>query len=116
LAAEVGVVRNDKARRLAMAWAALLLGALAWFAAHQFGSNLSFADCDANGGLQTGISGLLALLLTGAGALLSWRVWKGDTAEGHAFAALAGMLAAGLLAIAIVLQTIAAFIVPSCYG
>lgn len=107
---------GGSARLLATAWAALALGGSAWFLAHQFGSNLSFADCDANGGLQTGLTGFLALLLTAAGALLSWRVWKGGAPEGHAFIALAGVLVAGLLAIAIVWQTVAAFIVPSCYG
>ncbi|MEA3054505.1 MAG: hypothetical protein QOG72_3408 [Sphingomonadales bacterium] len=105
-------------RALAYAWSALALGAFAWFAAQQLGSDLSFSDCDSNGALETGLVGLVALLVTGAGAWLSHRAWtlRNPEAEGRDFIAFVGMLTAGLLAIAIVYQTVAAFIIPSCFG
>jgi hypothetical protein len=106
-----------KRRPLAFAWAALGLGALAWFAGHQVGSNLTFARCDLSGGLSVAIVGLVALVLIAIGFLLSRRVWRsGDPGEGHRFTALVGMLAAGLFGFAIILQTIAGFIIPACFG
>ena len=108
----------SKARTLAYAWAALALAALAWFGSQQLGSDLSFADCAANGPLETGLIGLVALAVTLAGGLMSHKVWKRREAgaEGRDFAALIGMLVSGLLAIAIVYQTLAAFIIPDCFA
>jgi hypothetical protein len=110
-------VSGRRRRELGFAWAALALGALAWFAGHQVGSNLTFARCDLSGGLSVAVVGLVALLLMAAGFLLSRRVRRsGDSAEGHRFIALVGMLAALLFAFAIVLQTVAGFIIPACFG
>jgi hypothetical protein len=108
----------SEARTLLYAWAALALAALAWFGSQQLGSDLSFANCAANGALETGLIGLAALAVTLAGGLMSHKVWKRREAEaeGRDFAALVGMLTAALLALAIVYQTLAAFIVPSCFG
>jgi uncharacterized membrane protein len=113
----VGVVTRDR-KELAFAWAALAAGVTAWFGSQQVGSDLSFAHCHASGAVPVLIVGLLALALTGAGAFLSYRVWDRGAAEeaGKPFTALIGMLTAGLLAIAIVYQTVAAFIIPSCFG
>ena len=108
----------SRARSHANAWAALALGAFAWFASQQLGSDLSFSDCRNNGALETGIIGLAALAVTLAGGLISHKAWKRrePEAEGRDFAALVGMLVAGLLAVAIVYQTVAAFIIPSCFA
>ena len=105
-------------RAVLTAWAALLAGGSAWFVSQQIGSNLSFADCDANGALPTLLLGVLALALTGWGGWLSWRAWRGREAagEGSAFVALVGTLAAGLIGFAIVLQTLAGLILPECIG
>ncbi|MFL6844040.1 MAG: hypothetical protein ACJ8ER_04075 [Allosphingosinicella sp.] len=101
-----------------LAWAALALGAFAWFGSQQLGSDLSFSQCTDNGALQTGLIGLVALLIVLAGGLLSHRIWRrrDSEAEGRDFAALTGMLVSVLLALAIVYQTLAAFIVPSCFA
>jgi hypothetical protein len=113
----VDVVKRAQARHLAFAWAALALSAFAWFGSHQFGSNLSFADCRASGALPVLLIGLVALALALGGGLLSWRIWRGGEAgEGHGFIALIGMLTALLLAVAIVLQTSASLIIPRCFG
>jgi hypothetical protein len=108
----------SRPRALAYAWAALALGAFAWFGSQQLGSDLSFSNCAANGALETGLIGLVALAIVLTGALLSHRVWKRREAEaeGRDFAALVGLLAAALLAVAILYQTAAAFIVPACFA
>ena len=109
--------RPQTMRRL-FAWAALALGALAWFGSQQLGSGLSFSDCYANGALETGLIGLVALALAFVGGWMSHDTWKrrDRDAEGRDFAALVGMLTAALLAVAILWQTLAAFIIPSCFG
>jgi hypothetical protein len=108
----------SRRRALAFAWAALALGAFAWFGSQQLGSDLSFSKCAANGPLATGLIGLVALAVIVAGGLMSHRAWSGREAEaeGRDFAALVGMLTSALLAVAIVYQTLAAFIVPACFG
>jgi hypothetical protein len=108
----------SRRRSLAFAWAALALGAFAWFGSQQLGSDISFSKCAANGALTTGLIGLVALVMIVAGGLMSHRVWKRRDveAEGRDFAALVGMLVSALLADAIVYQTLAAFIVPACFG
>jgi hypothetical protein len=108
----------SRRRLLAFAWAALALGAFAWFGSQQLGSDLSFSDCHTNGAIETGLIGLVALLVTAAGAWMSHGVWRRRQAEaeGRDFAALVGVLAAALLAVAIVYQTLAAFIIPACFG
>jgi hypothetical protein len=104
-------------RQLAFAWSALAVGALAWFGGHQIGSNLTFARCDLSGGLSVAMVGLIALLLVALGFLLSLRVWRsGGAEEGRSFVAIVGMMAAGLFAFAILLQTVAGFIIPACFG
>jgi hypothetical protein len=104
-------------RRLAYAWAAIALAAFAWFGSQQLGSDLSFARCTANGPIQTGLIGLVALALALLGGILSHRLWKRrDSGEGHDFVAFVGMPVAGLLALAIVYQILAAFIIPGCFA
>jgi hypothetical protein len=113
----VDVVTREQ-KEIGLAWAALAAGATAWFVSQQAGSDLSFAHCHASGALSVLVIGLLALALAGLGAFFSHRVWDRDAAEdaGKPFIALIGMLTAGLLAIAIVYQTLASFIIPSCFG
>jgi hypothetical protein len=108
----------SRRRSLAFAWAALAIGAFAWFVSQQWGSDISFSSCAANGPLQTGLIGVAALVATGAGAWMSWLVWsrRDPDEEGRDLAALTGILVSGLLAIAIVYQTVAAFIIPACFG
>lgn len=105
-------------KEIGFAWAALFAGATAWFVSQQAGSDLTFSQCHKSGPLPVLIIGLLALMLAGVGGLCSHRVWDRNAAEeaGKPFTALVGMLVAGLLAIAIIYQTVAAFIIPSCFG
>jgi hypothetical protein len=110
-------VRGGKAWKLSLPWAALTGAATAWFVSQQIGSNLSQGDCSAAGALVVGLVGLVALALALAGGLLSHRVWRTRN-EGvtRKFIAQVGMMTAALLGLAIILQTLAAFIIPSCFG
>ena len=105
-------------KEIGLSWAALAAGAAAWFVSQQVGSDISFRHCHSSGAFPVMIIGLLALALAGAGAFFSHRVWDREAAEeaGKPFIALIGMLVAALLALAIVYQTVAAFIIPSCFG
>ena len=105
-------------KEVGFAWAALAAGATAWFVSQQAGSDLTFAACHKSGLVPVLIIGLLALALAGVGALYSRRVYDRQAAEeaGTPFTALMGMLVAALLSIAIIYQTVAAFIIPSCFG
>jgi hypothetical protein len=113
----VGVVTRDQ-KEIGFAWAALAAGATAWFVSQQAGADLTFAHCHASGALPVIAIGLLALALAGVGGLYSHRVWNREAAEdvGKPFVALVGMGTAGLLAIAILYQSVAALIIPSCFG
>ena len=95
-------------------WAGLAGAALAWALAHQIGSDSLFDDCSA-GLVLTTVVGVLTLLLTAVSGLASFRLWRrhGETAA-RRFVALLGWLFALLLALAILLPTIAAFLLPGC--
>lgn len=104
-------------KEISFAWAALFAGATAWFVSQQAGSDLTFSACHKSGLLPVLIIDLLALALAAVGAFLSHRVWNRSAEEaGTPFAALVGMLVAALLSIAILYQTAASFIIPSCFG
>ena len=109
---------RGKSWGLLLPWAGLILAGTGWALEHQTGSNLSFSDCRSNGPLFTGLLGLAVLVVAIVGAWLSWSVWRErrDLGEGRSFVALVCFMAALLLAIAIVLQTAAAFILPDCFA
>jgi hypothetical protein len=113
----VGVVTREQ-KEIAFAWSALGAGAVAWFVSQQAGSDLTIAHCHASGALPVIVIGLIALALAGVGGLFSHRVRNRERAEeaGTPFVASVGMLVAVLLAIAILYQSAAALIIPSCYA
>lgn len=112
----MGVNERAKARELFLPWAALLLAGFAWFGSQQTGSNLAFTACEKTIPLWHVLIGVVALALALAGGLMSHWVWRrGDgESEVRRLLALVGMMAAVLLSLAIVLQTVAAFIIPRC--
>ncbi|MBV8686947.1 MAG: hypothetical protein JOZ90_07125 [Alphaproteobacteria bacterium] len=100
-----------------LAWSGIMAGAFAWFGSQQFGSNLVFAGCSPGDNLMNVVVGLLALALTAAGAFFSWRIRApGDSELSHPFIGFVSLLVAGLLAVAIVLQIVAALLIPACFG
>jgi hypothetical protein len=95
-------------------WAGLIGAGLAWMLDHQIGGDGIFFDCG-RGVVWTTIVGVVCLLIIAASGLASFRLWRTNK-ETHArrFLALLGLLIAVLMALAIVLPTIAGFIVPAC--
>ena len=107
---------NGARKTLALAWAALAIGALAWFGWHELGSQLAFTRCGTTAPVPLVLMALLALLLIAAGFALSWRVWRHGEADGHRFAAALGLGASALFAFAVLLQVIADVLLPGCWG
>jgi hypothetical protein len=104
-------------KQIAFSWAALATGTFAWFNSQQLGSNWAFAACPTATPLVHLLIGLLALALVAGGGFLSLRVWRGGTVEeSRPFVALVGLLTSGLLAVAIILQTVAGLIIPRCFA
>jgi hypothetical protein len=111
------VRRRDRLIALWLPWAGMAGAGLAWALSHQIGSDAVFDDCTLGGPLHMGLLGLVALALAAASALGSWRIWKRDhESEVRRFLGLLGVLFALLLGLAILLQTVASFIVPECSG
>lgn len=95
-------------------WAGLIGAGLAWALDHQIGSDGTFYDCSVGSPLAI-IVGLVALLVTAASGVGSFRLWRSDReTSGRRFVALIGVLFALLLAVAIILPTVAGFIMPEC--
>jgi hypothetical protein len=95
-------------------WAGLAGAALAWALDHQIGSDGTFFDCTGGSGL-TIVVGVLALVLAAASGFASLRLWRSDReTPARRFVALLGVMFAVLLGLAILLPTIAGFILPEC--
>ncbi len=110
--------RARKAGELLLPWAALLGGGIGWALSHQIGSNSVIDHCDGGRLALVLVVGLIGLALAGGGALLSLRLRRRGAAESETrrFIALVGTLVAALLALAIVLQTVSALVIASCFG
>lgn len=109
--------RARHAAGLFLPWAALLGAAIGWFLAHQVASSAVFDRCTPFTLTLVLVIGLVGLMLTVAGALLSLRVHRGaGDSEARRFIALVGLLLAPLLALATVLESASALIVGSCFG
>jgi hypothetical protein len=110
-------VNSERIRDGFMPWAGLALGTTGYFVAHQIGSDATFQDCRVGSPLIVILGTLLGLLIIGAGALGSWRVYA---AEGESpdrkLVATVGLLACALYVIGIVLPFIAALVIPRCWA
>ena len=103
-------------------WAGLIAGLLGWALPDQIASNIIQENCRLGGPLLVGGTGLLGALLALAGGWLSYGVWREARADGDAigpgtrkFIAGVSALAALIFLGAIVLQSIAGFIIPACH-
>jgi hypothetical protein len=99
-------------------WAGLLVGAAAWFAHHQIGSDANIWDCRGAGGAFTVVVGLICGAIALAGGLISWAATApddGDTRQNRSFARVVGMTGAAIFLLAIGLQTLAGVLVPACH-
>jgi hypothetical protein len=109
-------------RRDALPWAGLVAGLLGWALPDQIASNIIQENCRLGGPLLVGSTGLLGGLLALAGGWLSYGIWRAAPNNGEAigpgtrrFIAGISALAALIFLGAIVLQTIAGFIIPACH-
>lgn len=93
----------------------LALGPLGWALHHQFGSSFSFADCHAASAPVLAGTGLLGLALAAGGGLVSWRAFAARPAPPDGFIALLGVMAGGLFSLTLVIQVLAALVVPACF-
>ena len=95
-------------------WVGLIGGAAAWILDHQIGSDGTFFDC-AGGSPLTPVVGVFALILISASGFASFRIWHSDRETAtRRFVALLGLMLATLLALAILLSTVAGLILPEC--
>jgi len=100
-------------------WAGFLLGGLGLVLHHQLGNFSNIDSCATAGANLIVPSGLVALLVAGSGAFLSWRLWRrGEHHETgtRRFIALVSTMAAGVFSFAILLTVIAALTIPRCFG
>jgi hypothetical protein len=109
-------------RRDTLPWAGLIAGLLGWALPDQIASNIVQENCRLGGPLLVGGAGLLGALLALGGGWLSFGVWRAAPAEQEAIgqgtrkfiAAVSGLSALVFIG-AIILQTIAGFIIPACH-
>jgi hypothetical protein len=100
-------------------WAGLFVGAAAWIAHHQFGSDRVYWSCTGGGPLLTGGLGLACFALAAAAGFISWnaRPSPAPDTEGPTGRTFVSVMSAGCAAIfcfAILLQSLSGFIVPGC--
>ena len=113
---------TETIRNRMLPWAGLIAGAIGWALPDQLASNLIQDNCRLGGPLLVGGTGLAGALLAIAGGWLAFLVWRASNEEqdvpGHGarrFIAGGRALAAGGGLGAILLQTIAGFIIPACH-
>jgi hypothetical protein len=95
-------------------WAGMGGAATAWALDHQIGGDSTFYRCG-SGALVTIVVGIVCLLVTAAAGFASFRLWRSEAeTSARRFIALLGFLFALLLALAILLSTIAGVIMPEC--
>lgn len=104
-------------RELFMPWAGLVAGIVGAGIAHQFGVEGTFDSCTATSPVALLIVSLLCLLLIGAGALGSWRVFREDMeAPARKLVAIISLASSALFVLAILLPMIASLVIPPCFG
>jgi H+/Cl- antiporter ClcA len=99
--------------------AGLVAGAAGWFIDQRVSADILQPDCRWGGPLVTTLTGVLCLVLIGAGALWSWQAWRRQEppepkAENRRFLALTSVMAAGLFAVAVLFSIAAGLSIPAC--
>ena len=108
---------SERIRDGFMPWAGLALGTFGYFLQHQLGSDSTFQDCRVGSPWIVIVGTLVALLVIGAGALGSWRVFASHSeSPARRLIAAVAMMACALFAIAAVLPFIAALVIPRCWA
>ena len=100
-------------------WAGLFAGAAGWFLHQQAGADANYWDGRFGGPLWTVLVAIVSAVIILSGAWLSWTSRRepegGEEAPAtRRFGGLVGACAALIFLFAVVLQTLASLIVPSC--
>ncbi len=108
---------SERVRDGFMPWAALALGTLGYFVQHQLGSDSTFQDCRVGSPLIVIVGTILGLLIIGAGAVGSWRVFASHSEPpARRLVAAVGLMACALYAIGTILPFIASLVIPQCWA
>jgi hypothetical protein len=99
------------------AWAGLVVAPLAWLAHHQIGGDLNFADCSRGRPVVLIAIGVAMLAVTVAATVISLLAWRRSGREGSAagFIPVLSIMAGGLFGLTILVQILAAAILPPCF-
>lgn len=109
-------MKNERVRDRFMPWAGLALGTLGAGLAHQLGADSTFQDCRVGSPFIVILAAILGLLLIAGGALGSLQVYneQGETQSRRLVAAVS-LMACAIYAIATILPSIAALLIPRCW-
>jgi uncharacterized membrane protein YidH (DUF202 family) len=109
-------MRTERLRDRFTPWAGLALGTLGFFLAHQIGSDATFENCRVGSPWLVIIGTILGLALIAAGALSSLSTFRNDREERtrRTIAAIS-LMSTALFALAIVLPSVAALLIPRCW-
>ena len=110
-------MKTERIRDRFMPWAGLALGTAGYFLAHQIGSDSTFQDCRVGSPLIVLLGTILGLLVIGAGALGSWRIFGADAeTPARKLVAIVGLMACALFALGVILPLIASLVIPRCWA
>ena len=118
-------VKRTRIGFLLQPWAGLAGGVAGWFGQHQVIGDALHFDCGVGNPASTALAGLLAIAVIAAGALWSRAVLREgrDATEGkrpsraagsRPFVAILSLMAAALLALLVIVQTMAGLMLPGC--
>ena len=109
-------MKTERIRDRFLPWAGIALGTLGAGLAHQLGADSTFQDCRFGSPMIIIIGTVFGLLFVGLGALMSWRVYVGDSeTPARRMVATVSVMASGIFAMAIILPFIASMVIPGCW-
>ena len=110
-------MKTERIRDRFMPWAGLAFGTAGYFLAHQIGSDSTFQDCRVGSPLIVLLGTIIGLLVIGAGALGSWRIFGADAeTPARKLVAIVGLMACALFALGVILPLIASLVIPRCWA
>lgn len=107
-----------KAAELLLPWSGWIAALLGWAATQQIGSISAHDKCAAAGPFPMALLGLAGIAVLALGAFLSLKLRRRGEAESKTrrFLATVGLMLVAIVAAAVVWQTLAALIIPRCFG
>ena len=109
-------MKAERLRDRFMPWAGLALGTVGFFLAQQVGSDATFENCRIGSPALVIVGAILGLGILAIGALASWPIFRAEQEERtRRVIAAISLMSAALFALAIVLPSAAALIIPRCW-